>query len=237
MTAAAAVRHPRAETSAVRRAVTEAAPVVVGYLPFALLVGTTAAASAVDPLVGWAASPMLYGGAAQLVLLRLLDADAPALVVLASVLTVNARLTLYSVAVAPAFASFPTPSRLVGSFVLTDPLFALSTVYFEAVANPSARRRYYLAAGLVFWATWSVTTAVGMVAASALASSAPLDFAVPLTFLPMLAAMLRNRAALAAAACGALAALAASGLPFNLGLLLGPLAGMLAGLLVEERDG
>lgn len=127
--------------------------------------------------------------------------------------------------------------RLVGSFVLTDPLFALSTVYFEAVGNPAARRRYYLTAGLVFWATWSVTTAVGMVAGAALAPSAPLDFAVPLTFLPMLAGMLRNRASLAAAACGALAALAASGLPFSLGLLLGPLAGMLAGLIVEERDG
>jgi predicted branched-subunit amino acid permease len=135
------------QRAAVRRAVADVTPIVVGYLPLALLMGTSAVASGVDPLVGWMVSPVVFAGAAQLVLYRLVEAGAPALVVLASVLAVNARLQVYGMAVAPAFAEFPRRWRLAGPFLLTDPMFALASVYFEAVEDPRCRRWYYATAG------------------------------------------------------------------------------------------
>ena len=65
----------------------------------------------------------------------------------------------------------------------------------------------------------------------------PLDFTVPVAFLAMLGPMLRTAAHWAAAAVSVIVALAAAGLPWNLGLILAALAAMAAGAAVEARAG
>lgn len=55
--------------------------VAVAYVPFGLVVGTSLAATSVPPLVAWSSSPLLFGGAAQLLSVQLLDAGSNAAVV------------------------------------------------------------------------------------------------------------------------------------------------------------
>jgi hypothetical protein len=97
-TTATTSAHP----SIVGGAVRDAAPVVLACVPFGLALGATLAATRMPALIAWSSSPLLFGGAAQLLAVQLLDAGACVVVVVLGALVVNARMLLYSAALARA---------------------------------------------------------------------------------------------------------------------------------------
>jgi predicted branched-subunit amino acid permease len=203
-----------------------------------LALGATLAATGLHPLVAWSSSPLLFGGAAQLLAVQLLDAGASAAVVVVGALVVNARMLLYSASLAPHVRSWPGRWRWAGAYFLADPVYALAIEQFrrpDGDGDDRDRLVYYFAAGLTLWTGWQLITAAGLLLAGVLPASLRLELAAPLTFLLLLLPMLIGRAAYAAAAVGGTVAVAASGLPLGLGLLAGAMAGMVAGALVGGR--
>ncbi len=77
-------------------------PVIVAYVPFALVVGASIASSA-QPWAAWAGTWLVYGGAAHLALLDVLAHGGGWLPAAAVGLLVNVRLTAYAAAMAPAW--------------------------------------------------------------------------------------------------------------------------------------
>lgn len=215
-----------------RAACRDAVAVIVAYVPFGVALGATLASGGVHPLVAWSSSPVLFGGAAQLLTVQLLGAGASAGVVIAAALIVNARMLLYS-----ASRQWRSRWRWVGAYLLADPVYALAIGRFRRAGGgePGDRLVYYMAVGLTLWVGWQLITAAGMVLAGVLPTSLHLELAAPLTFLLLLLPMLTGRAACAAAAVGAAVAVAASGLPLGLGVLAGATAGMATGALVAAR--
>jgi hypothetical protein len=69
-------------------------PLVVGYIPFALVVGAAVAGQGAW-VAGWAGSWLIYGGSAHLIAVQLLDTSG-ALLALATALFVSSRLLVYS---------------------------------------------------------------------------------------------------------------------------------------------
>src|SRR4249920_3269024 len=132
----------------VGRAARDAAPVVLAYVPFALALGATLAATHLQPMVAWSSSPLLFGGAAQLLAVQLLDAGAGAVVVVLGALVVNARMLLYSAALAPHTAEWPARWRWLGAFFLADPVYALAINRFDGPESGSPRDRLRYFAGL-----------------------------------------------------------------------------------------
>ncbi|HEY2203688.1 MAG TPA: AzlC family ABC transporter permease [Pseudonocardia sp.] len=212
--------------------------VIVAYIPFGLALGATIASAGVHPLLAWLTSPLLFGGAAQLLAVQLLGAGAGAAVVVLGALVVNARMLLYSVSLAPHASDWPGRWRWLAAYLLVDPVYALASARYgrpDRGGHPRERLAYYLAVGITFWVAWQVLTGAGVLLAAVLPASLHLELAAPLTFLLLLLPMLRNRAAYAAAAAGGGTALAASGLPLGLGLLLGAAVGIGVGALVGGR--
>jgi len=78
-------------------------PFLVGLAPFGLSVGAAVGASA-DPLAAWTGTLLLYGGSAQLTVLQLLGSGAPVWTAVLVASLVNARLLVYSGALAPLWA-------------------------------------------------------------------------------------------------------------------------------------
>jgi predicted branched-subunit amino acid permease len=67
-----------------------------------------------------------------------------------------------------------------------------------------------------------------------------LDFAIPITFLAMIAPMFRTAAHVIAALVAVVVSLLAAGVPYSLGLIIAGIAGMIAGAQAElwlERKG
>ena len=222
--------------SPTRAALRDAVAVIVAYLPFGLALGASLAATGLHPLVAWSSSPLLFGGAAQLLAVQQLDAGASAAVVIAAALVVNARMLLYSASLAPHVRGWRRRWRWAGAYLLADPVYALAIGRFARPGESDrARLAYYGTAGVTLWFGWMVLTGAGIVLAAALPAGLRLELAAPLTFLLLLAPMLTSRAAYAAAGTGGVVAVGASGLPLGLGLLAGAAAGIAAGALVGGR--
>lgn len=224
--------HPCAVSTAARTGAREALAVIVAYLPFGLALGAAMAATGLPPVVAWASSPLLFGGAAQLLAVQLLDAGASAAAVVAGALVVNSRMVLYSASLAPYVRGWPARWRWAGAYLLADPVYALAAGRFRGGGTDRDRLAYYLAAGGTLWAGWMLVTGAGTVLAGALPAGLRLELAAPLTFLLLALPMLTGRAAYAAAAVGGAVAVAASGLPLGLGLMAGAVAGTVAGAVV-----
>ena len=169
---------------------------------FGIALGAALARTGLPPGLAWSSSPLLFGGAAQLVAVQLLAGGAPAVVVVAASLVVNARMLLYSASLAPHARGWPRRWRRAGAYLLVDPVYALAVGRFggdDGGGSPADRLRYYRGAGVTHWAGWMALTAAGVLLGGLPPTSLPLGLAAPLTFLVLLLPMLTGRAACAAA--------------------------------------
>jgi predicted branched-subunit amino acid permease len=80
-----------------------------------------------------------------------------------------------------------------------------------------------------------VSTAVGIFLGAQVPESWALDFTLALTFIGLVLPALQNRADVAAALTAGVVAIAASSLPYNLGIVIAALTGIAAGLLVQDK--
>lgn len=232
------IRTDRGEPAPLRRGARDSVALIVAYVPFGLTIGAAMANADVPALVAWASSPLLFGGAGQLLAVQLLGAGAGATVVVAAVLVVNARFLLYSATLAPHVADWPRRARWGAAYLLADPVYALSAARFSDQAPAgSARDRmaYYAGVGVTLWCAWLLLTGLGMALAGVLPAGFRFDLAAPLTFLLLLLPMLSTRVAVVAAVAGGIAAAASVGLPLGLNVLVGPAVGVAAGTLAAGK--
>ena len=234
MSTATAPRTP-ATTSPARRAVADATPIVLGYLPFGLVLGTTIARSPIHDAVGWASSPLMFAGASQLAAIELIDTGAAAVVVVATALVINLRHVMYSGGMAPWFQDAPRTFQVLAPFLLADPVYTMSALRFPELDDASTRRRYYVALGGFMFVGWTAMTAGGILVGGALPDGLGLDLAVPLTFIALLVPAVADRPTLVSALVGGLVAVLADPLPLHLGLLVGAVAGITAGILADPE--
>ena len=207
-------------------------PVVLAYAPFGLTLGRHAGRHAPAAVVAWSSSPLLFGGAAQLLAVQLLDAGASAVLVVLGALVVNARMLLYSAALAPHTRRVARALAVARRLPAGRPRLRAGDHPLHrrpTPGGPRERLRYYLTVGIVIWTAWMGLTGAGVLLGGVLPTSLRLDLAAPLTFLLLLLPMLTSRPAYAAAVTGGTVAVAASGLPLGLGLLAGAAAGIAVG--------
>ena len=209
-------------------------PLLLAVVPFGLVLGVTAAGSAIGGVLGIATSPIIFAGAAQLVTVQLFDTGSSAAVVIITALVVNIRHLMYSAALAPHFREFPRRSRLILPYLLTDQAFAVSILKYETVDDPLYKRWFYVGAGLSLWGPWQVSTIAGVLLGAQIPESLGLGFAIPLVFLVLLIPVVQTRPGLTAAVIGGLVAVVASSAPYGLGLVIGAIAGVAAGVAAEK---
>ena len=222
---------PRAEFLAGAR---EVAPSLVGTMPFGVVVGVASVAAGLTPLQGVALSVLAFSGIAQLVVCQLIALASPLPLILMAALVVSLRLVMYSATLAPHIAHLDRRWRWLLSYLMTDQSFA-STV--RRYGEPGAREHkhwHFLGSSLTLWVTWQAAVALGVLAGSGVPVSWSLDFVVVLTFLALLAPVIRTRADVAAAIVAAVVALACAGLPYRLSLIAGSIAGIASGLVLDR---
>lgn len=210
------------------------APLLLAVVPFGLVLGVTAAASAVGGGLGIATSFIIFAGAAQLVTVQLIDSGTSLAVVVITALVVNIRHLMYSAAMAPHFSEFPKRSRIWLPYLLTDQAFAVSMLAWEPTTDPLYKRWLFTGAGFTLWGFWQISTVVGVVVGAQIPESLGLEFAIPLVFLVLLIPVVQTRPGLVSAIVGGLVAVLASGAPYGLGLVIGAMSGVVAGVAVER---
>jgi predicted branched-subunit amino acid permease len=228
-----------ARRAADRRAVLDGVramlPLLLGVAPFGLVIGVTVAELGVPHLAGWSLGWLVYAGSAQLAAVGLLASSASAVVVVASVVVINLRLALYSAAMAPHWRGTSPLFRLVASYLLIDPSFAVGSQSYDGSRPKRQAHLHYLGGALILWVGWLVVVGVGVTAGAALPSQLRLDSIGPLYIVGLVVLAARTTVVKVAVAVAVVAALLASLLPLHLGPAVGMVAGLLAGSLMQKR--
>lgn len=213
----------------------EGSPFFLVVTPFALLFGVVATEAGLSVFEALAFSVVVIAGAAQFTALQLMVDNAPVFVVLASALAVNLRMAMYSASLTPHVGSAPLWQRALIAYFLVDQSYACSVIAYERERDWTVSQKvaYFFGVVTPICPMWYAMTIVGALIGSAIPPELGLDFAVPITFIALIAPMLRTGAHRAAALASVVLALAFAWLPFNLGLIVAGLGGMIAGAQVE----
>lgn len=142
---------------------------------------------------------------------------------------------MYSVALTPHLGGAPLGIRATIAYFLVDQSFALSLAEFDRRNQMTGQEKvaYFFGTVTPITLIWNVSTAAGAHLGRAVPDSWGLDFAMPITFIGMTAAMLRTWPHGVAMAVSVGVTLMLWAMPYGTGLLVGAAAGMTAGALAE----
>ena len=211
-------------------------PILIGVVPFGLIAGVAAVDAGLDGLTAYALSPIIFAGASQIAAADLLGRDASLAVIVLTVWVINSRMLMYSASMAPHFVDASIGRKGVIAYLLTDQAFAVSILRLEERDEElPVRISYFMGSGLALWITWQTSTLTAVIIGAGVPTEWSLDFAIPLVFMALMFLAINDRATVVAAAVGALTAVVAFSLPYNLGLPIAALTGIGAGLVAETR--
>lgn len=225
----------RSPAQAFRYAMVQSVPMLIVIVPFALLFGVVAREAGIDIAQVMGFSVLVLAGASQFTAVQLLSDNAPVWIVILSGLAVNLRMAMYSASLVPWFRGTSGAQKAWIAYTLIDQSYALSIQHYERHPKLTLSQRiaYFSGTAVAICVPWMLASWVGAVLGSVIPDDIALDFAMPITFLAMIAPMLRSAAHLAACFVAIVAALAFAGLPSGLGLMLAAPLGMATGAVVE----
>jgi branched chain amino acid efflux pump len=234
MLANATAQRPRAWGRDVAGGVRAMAPWLLGLAPYGLVIGVSAAHADIPTAAGWLTGPLIFSGSAQVATIELLDAQAAPLVIVATALAINARLVVYSGAMAAHWRGTPRWWRALAAYLLVDPSFAVGVARYERPGDRAAAHAHYLGAAVALWITWLVAIATGAAVGAQLPPAMHLEFVIPLFLVGEVTRRLTSPAVRRAGLTAAAVAVVGYAAPLHLGVVAAIAVGMVAGLLTED---
>lgn len=207
-------------------------PLWSGAIPSGIAYGVAARAVGMGAFDAQLMSLIVFSAAGQITAVSLIDAGSGLAATLVTVLAVNAQLPLLGIAATRQLR--PTGvQRLQLSAMLTDGAFGV------AATREPFRHYVLIGAGFSMYLGWNIGSAIGLTAGNALGdpTSVGLDFVVTLSFLAVLAPLMRSRAALGTVViAAAIALLMLQFVPVGLAILAAGGGGAAAGVLLAGDE-
>ncbi len=226
---------PTPVSAAYWRGVRQGLPFVLVIVPFGLLFGVAGSEAGMSLFEVLGFSVLVIAGASQFTAVQLMNEHASTLMVILASLAVNLRMAMYSAALAPHLGAAPRWQRALVAYFMVDQVYALSAADYDRAPRQSLTQKlaYYAGACTPVCPQWYFSTLAGAWLGKAIPAEFALDFAVPVTFLAMIAPMLRSVPHVVAAGVSVAMALALSFLPSGTGLMLAAALAMAAGAQTE----
>jgi len=217
------------------KGIVDSSPFILVIIPFASLFGLVATEAGLSVIETLTFSIVVIAGAAQFTALQLMQEQAPTLVVIISSLAVNLRMAMYSAALTPYIGAAPLWQRALAAYLTVDQSYVVSVAEYERRPEMSIpmRMAYFFGVVTPIVPLWYGFTFVGAYLGAWFPDGWALDFAIPITFLAMIAPMFRTLAHVVAALVAVVVSLMAAGIPYSLGLMVAGVAGMMAGAQAE----
>ena len=137
-------------------------PILVGVVPFGMIYGILALSASLSKAEAQAMSVIVFAGSAQFMLVQLAGIGTPALVMILTGFVINLRHALYSASVAPHVQKLNPVWKAILAYLLTDEAYAVAITHYYHKGESSFKHWYFLGAGLALWASWQISTAVGV---------------------------------------------------------------------------
>lgn len=218
------------------KGIRDAAPFLLVIIPFSILFGVVATEAGLSILETMGFSIIVIAGAAQFTAVQLMEDDLPTLIIILTALAVNLRMAMYSASLTPFLGKVSIWRRAVVSYFMVDQAYAVSALQYEQDTNMTTAQRfaYYMGTVTPICPAWYALTLTGAIIGAQIPPEFALDFALPITFIAMVAPALRTFAHIAAATTSVIAALVLAGIPYNLGLIMAAILAMIVGAQTER---
>jgi 4-azaleucine resistance transporter AzlC len=212
-------------------------PMLVAYVPIAMLWGTLAAGKGFSPLEALAMSSLVYTGAGQFMAVDMWREPLPIALLVVTTLGVSLRHVLMSASIARHISGIRKFWHPFMMYVLTDEAWAIAER--RALVKPLTLG-YFIGVAVPLWPTWFLSSALGAFLGKALGDPTVigLDFAFAAMFITVLAGFWKGPRTGAVIAASAIAAIL--GKLFLSGawyIMLGGLAGVSTAVFLHgERE-
>jgi 4-azaleucine resistance transporter AzlC len=146
-----------------RRGIAESLPILIGFLPIALVLGAQAAAKGFHPWLVPVMTGGNFAGGSEFVAVGLWTVPPDLLLIAAMTLLVNSRHLLMGAALAPLVRHLPARKIFPSLFVMCDESWAMGLA--DAKKRGTLSLPYYLGASAGMWTTWVLFTFAGAILA------------------------------------------------------------------------
>jgi 4-azaleucine resistance transporter AzlC len=211
-------------------------PMIVAYIPIAMLWGTLAASKGLSPLESLLTSAFVFGGASQFVAIEMWREPLPIILMVVTVFVVNLRHALMSASISRHLGGISSRWHPMMMYVLTDEAWAMAER--KALARPLTLP-YYLGVAAPLWPIWSGFTFIGAWLGAKLGNPAAigLDFAFAAMFISILAGFWKGPRTGAVIIASAVVAIAAKTyLPGAWYIVSGGLAGAIVAAIFHSES-
>ena len=221
----------------IRRALADAIPIVIGYIPMGAAYAILARQAGMGFFPTVFMSIIVFAGASQFIAVGLLTGGATAFEVVAATLFVNLRHVLMSASLSPHYREAPRHLIPFVAWGVTDETFAISIGRY---VSGEADYRYGLALHYTAYASWVSGTVAGALAGSLIppAIQSSLEFSLYAMFVGLVVLQFTDRIQVAVAAASAVMCSAfATFMGGTWNIIAAAIAGATLGLLIEIAVG
>ena len=212
----------------------DVAPHLLSVIPFGIIFGAIGIELGFDPIMTYATSLIIFGGASQIVFLQLLSGGASSLIAITSVGVINSRHFLYGAVLSEYLQRLSLIKKLFISYFIVDQGFAVSNQYFKKKPNEEFKHYHLIGSGITLWLIWQVSTIIGIYLGSIVPEELGLKFAIPLTFIAIIINELRKIDHLIVMIVSGLTATFFYNAPFKTYIIISPLIGLFAATIVNK---
>ena len=186
-------RNP-ALRSEFRRGVLASTPVMLGFVPFALVLGAQASRKGFAPVEVPLMTGLNFGGGSEFAVVQLWSSPPHMLLIMAVTFLINSRHLLMGAALTPYLKDLPRRKALLALFFMCDESWAMGLADAKrraALGIPAFSLPYYMGASLGLYFTWVCFTFLGALLGPVMGNleSYGLDMAFPAVFLVLLKGM------------------------------------------------
>ena len=222
-------RHPE-----FARGVREMVGTAIGIGAWGLITGVAMGRSGLPLGLMLLMSLLVFSGSAQLAVLPLMSAGAPAWVIWATALCVNLRFVIFSAQWRAYFMAYPLRQRLWLAHFTADLNYVLFMRRFPKPEPSPEQLPYFWGGAATNWVAWQVPSIAGLFLADVVPVQWGIGFAGTLVLLALVCSLLVDGATVVSGAVAGCAAVAAYALPFKLDILVAIAAAVSIGLLVDH---
>ena len=207
-------------------------PHMLSVIPFGIITGAIGVELGFDPILVYATSLIIFGGASQIIFMQLLSGGASSLVAITSVGVINSRHLLYGAVLSEYLEKLSFIKKLFISYFIVDQGFAESNKYIKQNKNLSNPHYYVLGTGVTLWFCWQLSTISGIILGSFIPEELGLKFAIPLTFLAIIVNDLRKLDHVFVMLVSGFASLILFDAPFKSYIILSPIVALIAAFIM-----
>jgi predicted branched-subunit amino acid permease len=214
------------------RGITDVLPHMLSVIPFGIITGAIGIEFGFDPLLVYATSLIIFGGASQIIFMQLLSGGASSLVAITSVGVINSRHLLYGAVLSEYLEKLSFFKKLFISYFIVDQGFAESNKYLKKNNSQMNLHYHVLGGGITLWFFWQISTISGIILGSFIPDALGLKFAIPLTFLAIIVNDLKKLDHVFVMLVSGLASLILFDAPFKSYIILSPIVALIAAFIM-----